>query len=365
MKKTALLLGVIAAAGSPAWASVLSDKAASMAPGTWAELPTNGLTEDMVRVGAGHVLTWSDSGAWDPGSHQLRFMGGAHDPDPNKGYLGYDEATNTWTKFPDPAWTEYGSGAEVVWHACDHNAIDPVSGTYYYRPMGRLYIKSIALRDPNATWATLPVNMPSEVGVSAGLAYFPEFGGMIVANGWDVWSWKKGDAKWTSLLHQLSLMGTYQNFAEYNPVKQVVLCGGGVGSRTLLKVDASGQVTALNPAPFDLGIPISVITVDPVSGDYLVLRTTGQGAYVWDQFDAFDIQTQTWTSRAGALPIASGTNLNTGFVAAPISNYGVTLFLRYNGSNDTPKVFLYKHSAGGPVPVDPLPPARPRRLRPR
>jgi hypothetical protein len=69
-----------------------------------------------------------------------------------------------------------------------------------------------------------------------------------------------------------------------------------------------------------------LITVDPVSGDYLFFRDGG--------FYTFD--GETWDERPSAPPFA--TDGSDGTVAASIDTYGVVLVLRW-----PEQVWLYRH----------------------
>ena len=177
-----------------------------------------------------------------------------------------------------------------------------------------------------------------------GLAWFPELDGLVFANGGGgkghVFLLAANDAKWRMLAGDLP-MGVYHNFAEYSPVHKIVIFGGGNGSRDLYKLDASGQVTALRQAPIGLGTMQSLVTVDPVSGDFLVFGKAG-GFYV------YDVAADSWKQQPGKAPIFSPTRVADNKVwhvtAAPVSTYGITLFAKYYHA-DPPRawVYLYKH----------------------
>ena len=63
--------------------SALASLAQSMAPGTWAELKTSGLTPALLQVPTHvmvyNILEYQNSGVWDPTSHQVLFVGGPHE----------------------------------------------------------------------------------------------------------------------------------------------------------------------------------------------------------------------------------------------------------------------------------------------
>jgi hypothetical protein len=118
-----------------------------------------------------------------------------------------------------------------------------------------------------------------------------------------------------------------------------MLFGGGSGNRNIYKLDASGTVTSLGLAPIPLGTQQSIVTVDPVSGNFLVFGTNGS-------FYVYNIITNTWQLRPQQNlfdPIHNGTSAIWQVVATPVSTYGVVMFVKWNNSQST--VYLYKHTA--------------------
>jgi hypothetical protein len=170
-----------------------------------------------------------------------------------------------------------------------------------------------------------------------------------MAGGGNVHVYRPATNSWTSALSATRLnFGDYHTLAEYNPVHEVVIFGGGENYspyqafRTLYKLAPNGSITALRDAPFTLRVNLSIVTVDPVSGDYLVFGPNGE-------FYAFDVTANTWTQQTGTAPFASpkrdssvtAVDLT---VATPISTYGVVMFVKHiPGNADQTKVYLYKH----------------------
>jgi hypothetical protein len=152
-------------------------------------------------------------------------------------------------------------------------------------------------------------------------------------------------------------MGIYHNFAEYNPVHKVVIFGGGNssaeipgGDKTLYKINANGAITRQKQAPIPLGIHKTVITVDPVSGDYLVLAANRQ-------FYKYDVVTDTWAQLSFPTildPVQIDSTTITAVAATPVNNYGVVMLVKYSTSGNS-GVFLYRHAAGTGTPVAPPP----------
>jgi hypothetical protein len=91
-----------------------------------------------------------------------------------------------------------------------------------------------------------------------------------------------------------------------------------------------------------LGTMQSIVTLDPVSGDFLVFGKRGE-------FYAYDVVGDTWKLQPGEAPIFAPTRVADNKIwhvtAVPVSTCGVTLFVKYYQA-DAPRawVYLYKHS---------------------
>ncbi len=145
-------------------------------------------------------------------------------------------------------------------------------------------------------------------------------------------------------------MGPYHNFAEHSPVHKVVIFGGGNGSSDLYKLDAEGKVTTLKKAPIGIGTMQSIVTVDPVSGDFLVFGKNGS-------FHVYDVAKDAWKEQEGKVPIFEPSRVKDNKVwhvaATPVSTYGVTMFVKYYHADPAQAwVYLYKHSEAKPEKKD-------------
>jgi len=341
----ALILGGSASpaqdGSSPARMTELGRLAASMAPATWAELKTFKMVETVVSDGAsGSLFTYSEDGAWDPATRQFLYIGGDHNGIAE--FVSYSADTNTWKRLPRPSWIGTTKGTHTM-HGYDHNAINPATGDFYHRPFGGKTIWKC--RISTGTWAALPAIATDDyLACAMGVEYFPELGGLVVVNGaggkGSVYLFSEKDQKWTTLARNLP-MGTYHNFAEYSPPQKVMIFGGGNENPTALyKLDAAGKVSPLKNAPVGLGIMQSIVTVDPVSGDFLVFGSGGT-------FHVYDGAADSWKLQSGPVPIFSPAKDNKihQIDATPISSYGVTLFAKFfPGSPPQAWVYLYKHS---------------------
>lgn len=300
---------------------------------SWAELKTNGLTGDLVSSNGSYrtILEYTDKAVWDPKTEKLFFVGGGHYA--GMEFISYDAQTNSWQELPDPYWFE---GIQIC-HAYHSNAIDVNRRLLFFL---MCYSQSVYQYNIEKNmWSQLPENTSGYKSFAMTLEYFPEMDGLVhVING-EVNFLNKKTSQWSNLAKNLA-MGPYHNFAEYNPVHKVVLFGGGNDSKDIYKLSANGQIAALKPAPFALAISRALITVDPVSGDYLIFGGN-------DEFYAYDIAADSWTlQNTPAVPIfekvADESDIF-GCIATLVSNYGVTMFVKLV-IDQGGRVFLYKHS---------------------
>jgi len=313
--------------------TALGDLAKTMKPGTWEELSTNNLPKTVIDNGvSGSSLGFAENGKWDPNSRQFLFMGMDHGADMAK-FIIYRESDNTWRRQPRPAYVKGN-------HGFDHQAIDPIQGVFYLRVYNSITIYRYVISTDS--WSTLPAipdNIKGYIQVAGGLAFFPELGGLVFVNGGggDVFFYEEKTKAWSKPGSGLA-MAQYHNFAEYNPIHKVIVFGGGNGSSDLHKLDSNKQAKTMSNAPINIGtVWGSVFTVDPVSGDYLVMGGD-------ESFRVYDVVNDAWKTQAGPAPVfaASRGDGCYNIIASPISTYGVTMFVTFDFEDS--KVFLYKHT---------------------
>ena len=314
-------------------ASELGKLAATMKPGTWAELKTEGYTTDLLKVQNHHILEYTGAASWDPVSQQVLFVGQGHYSALK--FISYDALTNAWKLRATPPWwkgdPETGKGP--IGHAYYNNAIDPTRGMFYlHQSATRLVHRYHVAKD---AWTTLPELAGASTGHGTAIVYFPELKGLVRVLGDSVHFHSDEKNEWVKLVEKLP-MGPYHNVAMYSAVHKIVLFGGGNNSKDLYKLDAEGKITELKPAPFDVGINTAVITTEPVSGEFLVLNKE-------DKFYSYNPAKDAWEELAteGMPFLMKGSSFDV--VATPISNYGVTMF--FTAPRKGLKVCLYKHSA--------------------
>jgi len=349
---TGLCFGTEARPAPPAPSgTVMGDVAARMQPGTWAELSTAGFGGPLLTCIGGHsILEWTGKATWDPRSQQFLYIGGGH-YDEQK-FITYSAATNSWTLQPRTPWDT--GILEMLGHAYERNAIDPVDGNHFYLDAGARFSHKYDIA--RRSWSRTPAHDFGVVGAAA-QEYFPERGGLVLLTARNVYFFSEQTGQWSQPGNDLALPADHC-FASYNPLHQAVLLGGG---SVLYKFDSSGRLTRLGNPPVTLGITFTVVTPDPVSGKYLVFSGNGQDraseVLRFFEYDlAGDTWTQLWTAGQANAPMLFRVGFNPVFytAAAPATTFGVSMFITYNW-NDS-KVLLYKHSAGGGPPPPPPPP---------
>jgi hypothetical protein len=305
--------------------------ASAMSPGTWAELDTLHIDEVLAASGSsGSLFGYSEALKWDSSSQQLFYLGGDHGDDPR--FVSYSALTNEWRIRPSQPWMSATS------HGYDHSAIDASSGRFFHRPFNSRVVHQYDIAaDAWSELKPVPESVMDYNNCCVGVEWFPDLGSLLWASHGSLFAWRDADRLWSEAAAGLP-MGTYHHFAEYNPIHDVVVFGGGNGSRDLHVVDAEGRVATLRPAPFDLGVQWgAVFTVDPVGGDYLVLARSGE-------FFSYDVVTDAWTLISESVPVTTTQFDNPihGVVATPVDTYGVTLFVTCDGRPNC-RVTLWKH----------------------
>lgn len=319
----------------PPGTTALSTLAASMAPGTWAELVTSNITPTLDNLsGASGMMTgYTDSLVWDTAGEQAFTISADHLAPEGPQFASYSALSNTWQRLPRPAWLS----SLTFFHGYAHTAIDAANRVLYHRPYGQNTVHRYDIA--TQAWTTLPA--PNFVNTYANccdaLTYFPELGGLVWIRGVaEVWLFKESTKAWAQLGKwgvQANNGGTW-TFARYNPVAKVVVFGSG-NSGDLYKLDSGGSITQLKNPPvpiYDGSAGVGVLTADTVSGQFLFLSPTSRNFY------SYDIAADTWQAQASPTKPAM-TNL--GVVATPVPEYGVNLFAAC--SRGSCRAYLYKH----------------------
>ena len=331
----------------------LDDLAASMTPGTWAQLPQTNINAVLGQGSiSGNQLPFAMTAAWDPSRQILHFVGNDHN-DSATHYIYYTAATNSWTfagNLPMPAS-----------HGYDHLSLDPNTGILYFRQYG---LTNIWQYPPGGSWSLQTSwNSTQYVQIAIGTAWWRGAlngaganGALIVYNcgaiNGEVLVWDPLANNWFADITGFGGTSTYHCFTEYSPVYNVAIFGGGNDSpRKLWRLNPDRSITAMPDAPVDLGIQKANVTVDPVTGNFLIM---GFGQ-LWE-FDPRGVGR--WTNQSGSRipPSAVGNPGTPNFdsvISAPISGDGVVSYVTCRATNCN--MYLYKHAAAGAV--SPAPPA--------
>lgn len=334
--------------------SALATLAASMQPGTWATLSTTNITSALTNTGgsSNSIFGYSESSRWDPITRRNFYMGSDHGggsaPGPNAGwrFVNFDDASNAWSILPTPPWLVFNDTTYNDAHGYDHTAINSAGRIIYRRPYNANEIRTFNI--DTGAWGLAPAVINTGSSCCDAIDFFPDLG----PAGSLIWNRATDSINRLDVATQTwSLMDSANShgqsgtwlFAEYNPVQHVMLIGSDASKR-LYKISSSGVVT--RQADFPINIEDSsafggVVTVDPVSGTYLMLQ-----ASVHDMYE-YNVVTDTFTLSTHQPPAGILTNKNV--VAAPISTYGVVMFT-YCDLFTNCGVLLYKHSASMPPP---------------
>lgn len=324
--------------GGIASATELSDAAAQAQPGTFVQMNVPGFDDSLLYWNGRHAFQYTDELKWDPVRREVLFTGAGHLVQTR--HLVYSESANQWTSSVPPT-------NITTTHGYDHAAIDVANRKYYFRAFNERHFEILDL--DTGSWSR-GNRFGDVMQVAGGIAWFPELGRVIFVDDYQgILSWNPENGNWSTLQANVST-GPYHNYAEYSPVHRVVIAGGGNDSRSVYRVNSNGSVTRMGDAPVDLGITATTITVDPVTGNFIVI-TIGGTAYEYEPIS------DTWTRLSISLPQMftnrNGANGEWGLVATPIDTYGVILFAKYEGNNS--KMFVYRHSASSGTPPPPLP----------
>lgn len=320
----------------PISGSSLSQLSAALAPGQFGALETNNINPVLGASGAsGTVFGYADEVVWNPVTRQIQYLGGDHGDLPK--FAIYEEATNTWRTGPRPS-----SGFDGTRHGYDHQAIDEQTGNFYV-----YQFRTVHTWD-GAQWSQsseLPSSVMGYFSCCVGFGYFPERGKIQLASGENgpmgaISEYDPNTDTWSRVSAPASVpMGGYHNVAKYNPVHGVMLVGGGNDSDGTHLLRPDGTTQAISPPPHRIGIQASLVTVDPVGGDFLVL-------FADRSFWTYDPVSDNWTRQNVDVPVWSHWELPVhGMAATYISDYGVNMFITCGVG--TCQTFLYKHTAGG------------------
>lgn len=335
--------------------TVIGNLAEQMQPGTWAELKT---VNSKVFDGSNSIFEYTNEMVWDSVDKKALFIGTSdpHKSDSDGKFIEYRASDNTWYQNPDPP---FMPSPPVVMHAYQHHAIDPANRKLYYRRYGTNTRNFYEYDLQTRAWtekASLPGAFYQTSAASS--CYFKERGTVIHHNSRTngvrrLHEYTPGPGafggKWKDLGVALTPVAQIHAVTVCNPVHGVVWFGGGDGTTQMWKLAADGTVTKLAPTPSGVSTlrtgqkSGAITTVDPASGDYLVLTAD-------KRFWKYNITTDIWIELPGGnnVPVfvnpPDGRDATVHLVATPLKNYGVVMFAQWQWGEN--KVWLYKHATG-------------------
>jgi hypothetical protein len=306
----------------------LSKLAASMKPGTWAELKTDmpkRLWSAPSRKGL-HIGTWSDDAHWDSRTGQFLFFGVRQ----ARKLVAYSEEKNEWRNIPFAGKKDAPELGQRFGHQYSCNSLDPERSLYY------TYTWCYDIEKDS--WSKLP---PCTIGgKSMTWEYFSAMDGLLSLarrpQGRLCFYGKEKKA-WRSL-GDTPLIG-YHSMARHNPIrKEVMFAGGNRRGHVVVILDADGKTKRMKDCPVDLNINHDIITVDPVSGRYLIMGTKEKQLIEFDSGKneyrlADDFKKTPYPFGRYSHPMV-----------AFIPEYGVTMWADR-------RVHLYKHNASAKLKV--------------
>jgi hypothetical protein len=238
----------------------------------------------------------------------------------------YDEATNTWSNGP------LSPDGATLGHGYDQNAGDVYNGVHYWRPYGSNQIYRYTKASGWSALSGTPTGTPQ---VASAIEFFPDINSLIYVDPWiGVWAYDEGVDSWSQISTSVMSGTDYHNFAVYSPVHKVVLFGGGNGSSNVWTLDVDGNITQKTNAPISMPIHSALITVDPVSGDFLVMQKPSGNWW------SYNPNTDTWSSFSLNIPFADGWNV----IVTPVAEYNSILLVSATGTGASATVHVYRHS---------------------
>jgi len=341
-----VLLFVLAVVSFSANASVLGDLARVLQPGHWVKMPPNSSFDAAAATvdnSFGQLISYTDSAVWDPNKKQVRWVGstGSCCADKPNRLLIYDLATDTWSiKIPP--------GLSGV-HGYDGNAFDPGTSTHFFGAAGNTGIYTIdGNNDPGPEMAVA-------IGQADSLTWFPDINngnGGLLQTGYR-FQWYDG-SQWNNIGKDAPYdFEQLDTISQYNPVLKEVLYGGGTYTpRAVLKLDKNLQrhVQDSNrvPSGLELSSRRALVSVDPVSGKYIINDKFQSGVGKWYEYDSQADSWQDITSSMVGAPVK--TDSYTAF-QVPIPDHGVIMVVM----GQPREAYLYKHSPSEPNPAPQAP----------
>lgn len=321
----------------------LSKLAASMKPGTWAELktemPKKLWTSPPPSRGL-HIAGWTDDAHWDSRTGQFLYMGLRQ----TRQFIIYSEEKNAWRVIKLDPRSDNPVFRTNTGHIYETNGFDHKRSRFYhyYRSFknekDKLDLKGgISYFDTlTEKWTKLPAGPGS-----MSLEYFDAMDGLVVL-GKETKFFSNKKQKWESL--GVSPVDGYHSLMRHNPYRNEILMGGGNhNKRVVARIKKNGKIERLKDFPGDFGLSPDKVTIDPTSGRYLMF-TFKNGPMKCLEFDSNENEYRL-VKNASFGPYPYKKYAAPYSVCAFVPEYGVVMWGEPRG------VFLYKHDSSIKYPI--------------
>ncbi|MBL8029027.1 MAG: T9SS type A sorting domain-containing protein [Fibrobacteres bacterium] len=295
--------------------SVLAKVSDTLTPGTWGTLPvvplvnhsylyngvnyTLGLLTSPPPSTGFDILGWCDDSHWDSVTGQYFHMGLRK----TRKFIVYSEETNTWrvidlSQNPDSAQSPH---IAAYWgHVYGNNAFDIENSRFYHHAhgsdalpngidSGTSYPGRICYFDVfTEKWTRLSSNPISNKESS--IEYFSAMKGLVClsegTNGGRLDFYSDSTKSWRVLANGL-YVGGYHTLGRHNPFKEEILfVGGNDQPQGVVRLKKDGTVERLADLPIPIGMSSDKITVDPVTGRYLIRIEIATGVQRFFEFNS-------------------------------------------------------------------------------
>lgn len=183
-------------------------------------------------------------------------------------------------------------------------------------------------------WTKLPPIPPNSGFTGMAIEYFHAMDGLVIL-GKNAWIFSTQRQKWENL--GPSPVDGYHSLFRHNPYRnELLMAGGNYNPTVVARLRKDGKIERLKDFPVSLSVSSDKITIDPLTGRYLILGGGGgdrgevKRLYEFDsdenEYYVVDEFMTGWPYSRYAMP-----------VCAFIPEYGVVMWAEPQG------VFLYKH----------------------
>ena len=345
----------------PIGSSALDTLAASMSPGTWAQLSASALNV-LGTLGSnggvgGNMIPYSNQAVWDPITKAIRYCGNDHHGG-TPGYtvmeVQYLAASNTWSIV-----TNQIPGITPS-HGYGHIAIRPDTGELYVRQYAGGSGPETIFRKPlGGSWAGNLTSPTIYRQVAIGTGWWTgALSGSQAMGAYLMWCqgfgviqiYDPGLDRWQQIDHpDPGGDGLYHGVLDYSPVKNVAVFGGGnAWPRKLWRLNSDRTVTALPDAPIDVGVQRANLNHDPVTGNFLIWG--GGTRQLWELNPTTGVYTKLSGSRqppaagpSGVSDPAGGAGGPDALISCALPEQGVVAYMSASGASYA-NMFLYKHA---------------------